>query len=188
MSPYQPLVWGNTALQHYNSNTNSWKQIKCSEILGLLDSERMRRTCSKFPLHLHLDSEAEVNCDTILDNSAYDPRFILPLLSYLLSSEVYIDKHMKFIEVGALNLAFSAMSSKDRDMRCAGFHVVSKLNAALEAAKLSQEKQVWAHVISLLRLGIVTSSLTREGRVSSIITQVILYLQITCQFAHCLIT
>jgi len=59
MSPYQPLVWGTTALQHYNSNTNSWKQIKCSEILALLDSETMRRTCAKFPLHPLLGQDAD---------------------------------------------------------------------------------------------------------------------------------
>ena len=36
---------------------------------------------------------------------------------------------------------------------------------------MNQEKQIWTHVISLLRLGVVTSSLSKGGRVSSIITQ-----------------
>ena len=31
--------------------------------------------------------------------------------------------------------------------------------------------QVWGHLVSLLRLGLVTSSLTRGGRVSSLVTQ-----------------
>merc|ERR1711971_1548587 len=75
------------------------------------------------------------------------------------------------IEVGALSLALCSLSSKDRDMRSAGYHVLARLTTALEAAKLSQEKQVWLHVISILRLGVVTNNLTKAGRVSSIITQ-----------------
>ena len=172
LSPYQPLVWGSTAVQHYNNNNSSaWSQIKCSEILGLLDPAIMRRTCDKFPLYLQLDPEAEVDNDSIEDATVYDPRFLLPVLSYLLTSDVFIDKHMKFLEVGALNLAFSSLSSKDHHMRSAGYHVLAKLNSALLSAKLNQEKQIWTHVISLLRLGVVTSNLTRGGRVSSLITQ-----------------
>ena len=57
-------------------------------------------------------------------------------------------------------------------MRCAGYTVLARLTSAMEAAKLSQEKQVWTHVISLLRHGIVTSNLSRAGRLSCIITQV----------------
>ena len=172
LSPYQPLVWGPPAAPHYSvSNSNGWKQIKCSEILGMLDTNLMRRTCEKFPIMLPLDVECEISDDDIEDESIYDPRFLLPMLSYLLSSEVYIDKHIKFLEVGAVGLALCSLASKDRDVRRAGYHVVAKVNSALETAKLSQEKQIWTHMISLLRLGVVTSSLTKAGRVSSIITQ-----------------
>ena len=173
LSPFQPLVWGQQAAQHYSSASSGqgWRQAKCSEILGFLDPAIVRRTCNKFPLMLQLDPETEVSEEDIQATDLYDPRFLLPLFSHLLSPDVYIDKHIKFIEVGALNLALCSLSSKDRDMRSAGYHVLTRLTSALEAAKLSQEKQVWLHVISILRLGVVTNNLTKAGRVSSIITQ-----------------
>ena len=173
LSPFQPLVWGQQAAQHYSSASNGqgWRQAKCSEILGFLDPVMVRRTCNKFPLLLQLDPEAEVAEEDIHATDLYDPRFLLPVFSHLLSPDVYIDKHIKFVEVGALNLALCSLSSKDRDMRSAGYHVLARLSSALEAAKLIQEKQVWLHVISILRLGVVSNNLTKAGRVSSIITQ-----------------
>ena len=142
-----------------------------SEVLAQFDPDLMRRTSEKFPLTLMLDPEAEVGEEDVTDITAYDPRFVLPVLSHLLSSEVYIDKHMKFLEVGGLHLALSSLSSKDRAVRAAGYTVLARLLKAMEAAKLSQEKQVWSHVISLLRHGILQSNLGRGGRLSSIITQ-----------------
>ena len=134
-----------------------------SEVLAQFEPDLMRRTSEKFPLTLLLDPEAEVREEDVTDRTAYDPRFVLPVLSQLLSSEVYIDKHMKFLEVGGLHLALSSLSSKDRAVRCAGYTVLARLLKAMEAAKLSQEKQVWSHVISLLRHGIVQSNLGRGG-------------------------
>ena len=139
--------------------------------MAQFDPDLMRRSSEKFPLTLPLDPEAEVREEDLTDWSAYDPRFVLPLLCHLLSSEVYIDKHLKFLEVGGLNLALSSLSSKDRAVRCAGYTILARLTKALEVARLSQEKQVWSHVISLLRHGLGQSNLARGGRLSCIITQ-----------------
>ena len=172
LGPFQPFVFGSAAVQHYSSASQTgWRQAKFSEALAQFDPELMRRTSEKFPLKLSLDPEAEVLEEDISDKSYYDPRFVLPVLCHLLSSEVYIDKHLKFLEVGALHLTLSCLSSKDKAMRCVGYTVLSRLTAAMEAAKLNQEKQVWTHVISLLRHGIMTSNLGRAGRLSCIITQ-----------------
>ena len=150
MSPYQPLCWGAPAVQRYNNNNGAgWKQAKCSEVLSLLSPETMRATCDRFPTNLGLDPEADIEDEP--DQGLYDPRFVLPLLSHLLTSDIYIDKHIKFLEVGALNLAMSALASRDKAMRTAGYHVLARLNSALMSAKLSQEKQVWIHLVSLLR-------------------------------------
>ena len=172
LGPFQPFIFGPPAVQHYSSaGQTAWKQAKFSEVLAQFDPDLMRRTSEKFPLTLLLDPEAEVREEDVTDTTAYDPRFVLPVLAQLLSSEVYIDKHMKFLEVGGLHLALSSLSSKDRAVRCAGYTVLARLLKAMEAAKLSQEKQVWSHVISLLRHGIVQSNLGRGGRLSCIITQ-----------------
>ena len=172
LSPFQPFIFGPAAAQHYSSaGQTAWKQAKFSEVLAQLDPDLVRRSSEKFPLTLPLDPEAEVREDEVPDCSAYDPRFVLPLLCHLLSSEVYIDKHLKLLEVGGLHLSLSSLSSKDRSMRCAGYTVLARLTKAMEEARLSQEKQVWSHVVALLRHGIGQSNLARGGRLSCIITQ-----------------
>ena len=143
LAPFQPLVWGPAAAQHYAATgSGGWGEAKCSEVLALLEPGLVTRTCDAFPLHLYLDPELEVAEAELEDEGVYDPRFLLPLLSHLLSSDVYIDKHVKFLESGALGLALCSLASRDRAMRAAGYHVVSRLHAALQSAKLSQEKQV----------------------------------------------
>ena len=57
-------------------------------------------------------------------------------------------------------------------MRAAGYHVLTKLNSAFESAKLVHEKQVWTHLISLLRVGIIKGNQNRGGRISGLNTQV----------------
>ena len=115
MSPYHPLHWGPSALQRYNNNNAAaFKHAQCSNILALFDPHKMRMTCERFPASLALDPEAHVQDDLIEDNTIYDPRFVLTLLSHLLTSNIFIDKHLKFVEVGAINIAICSLSSKDQ--------------------------------------------------------------------------
>ena len=78
LSPFQPLVWGQQAAQHYSSASSGqgWRQAKCSEILGFLDPAIVRRTCNKFPLMLQLDPENEVSEEDIQASDLYAPRFL----------------------------------------------------------------------------------------------------------------
>ncbi|CAB4063940.1 unnamed protein product [Lepeophtheirus salmonis] len=115
---FQPIVWGSLAISRYTIGTsekkNLWKVPRCSEILGLIDADKMYETAINFPIEMTLFNE-----NTFYENdpSKYDPRFYLQLFSSLCSSERYIDKHLKLQEYGALALALASISSKDEDMR-----------------------------------------------------------------------
>jgi len=172
LSQYQPFMFGPVAVQHYAVMAGgAWKQPKVSEVLGMLDKDLLRRSCISFPLSLSLDPQADVEDDTCPDTTLYDPRFMLPFLSQLLSPEMYMDKHMKLVDSGALSYAITSLSSRDWSVRAAGYHLLARVRAAMDAAKLMQEKQVWLHVIDLVRNGLAAiSSTSRCVRVSSLVT------------------
>lgn len=48
----------------------------------------------------------------------------------------------KFIEVNALGLAVAALSSYDRNMRAAAYHVLSSFRFHLEVARFREQRQV----------------------------------------------
>jgi hypothetical protein len=45
-------------------------------------------------------------------------RFILPFLSSVTGADVYVDRHLKIVEVGGLGLAIAALASKDYGQEC----------------------------------------------------------------------
>jgi hypothetical protein len=145
LAQYQPLVWGPAAAKHYSAA--GWKAPLASEQLGLLDREKMRATGLRFPLHHALVGEEEVEEDVW---QLYDPGFLLPWLGHL-CREVYLDKHMRLLDSGVLPLALSLTSSAAPCVRAAAYTLLHLLHTALSAAKLAQEKQVWLHLLSLVR-------------------------------------
>ena len=168
LSSYQPLVWGQSAMSRYGTKSVS-KVTKISEVLGLIEPEKMIRSAVHFPIHLPLFFTE--SCD--LDSSLYDPRFFLPLVSQLCASGNYIDRHLKLIESGVLGLAFASLSSHDPSMRSLGCTVLSRIHLHIQAAKksLSAEKQIWMHLINLVRNGLVASMVNNElRRIPSVVT------------------
>eukprot|EP00092_Neocalanus_flemingeri_P057326 GFUD01068113.1.p1 GENE.GFUD01068113.1~~GFUD01068113.1.p1 ORF type:complete len:1909 (-),score=640.60 GFUD01068113.1:4-5181(-) len=173
LSQFQPFMFGPVAVQHYAAMAGgAWKQPKVSEVLGILDKDLMRRSCVSLPLSLPLDPQADVGKEAFPDTTLYDPRFILPFLSQLLSPEMYMDKHMKLVDSGALSYAISSLASREWGVRAAGYHVLARVQTAMDTAKLAQEKQVWLHLISLIRNGVASSSnnTSRCVRLSSLVT------------------
>ena len=51
-----------------------------------------------------------------------------------------------------------------------GWTVLARLVTALQAAKLNQEKQVWLHLVSLLRVGLAGGAVPQAGRLSSLVS------------------
>ena len=85
----------------------------------------MNRTISAFPLHLSLDPTTDVEISAEQE-ALYDPRFMLPYISSLTGPDVYIDRHMKLVESGAISLAVMALSSTQQDMRSIGYHILHR--------------------------------------------------------------
>ena len=80
-------------------------QPEANEVVGLLESDKLLQTANHFPVDLSFDSfETEGSSDD------YDPRFLLPLLAHILSSE-YRVQCGKFAQSGVTSLIMAAMSS-----------------------------------------------------------------------------
>ena len=164
LSQFKPLLWGQSALGHYSARQKAgvgaalWKVPKTSEILALIESERMIRSAFDFPLRLELRPDASDGGDGADDDrTRYDPRFFLPLLCQMCSPGVYIDRHLHLVECGALALVFASFSSRDKNMRSVGYVALARIYQQLEAAKLSAEKKVWLHLVDMVRNGVRAS-------------------------------
>jgi len=86
-------------------------QPETGEIISLLDSDKLLATAYSFPVELNLDS-----IEMSEKEECYDPRFIVPLLSHILSSE-YVVQCGKFTQSGAASVLFAALSSECGQVR-----------------------------------------------------------------------
>ena len=154
LGTYRPCLWGKVAVEHYRggARASSLSKIpKVSEVLALIDAKRMEKTATNFPITLELTPMSSNNC--YFGHDLYDPRFFLPLLSQICSPGMFVDRHLRLMESGSMALVFSSLSSRDKNMRSLGYTVLSRMYSQLEAAKLTEEKKVWLHVVDLVRNG-----------------------------------
>merc|ERR1712037_639130 len=150
LSHHLPLVFGPTAARHYAAN--GWKAPKSSELLLLLDREKVQETCNRFTLNLTLEEDGAEDQEEAVWQ-LYDPRFLLPWLHHPLV-EVHLDKHLRLIDSGVLSLALALASSGAACTRSAAYALLHLIFTSLQAAKLAQEKQVWLQVLSLVKNGV----------------------------------
>ena len=170
----QPLLWGQAAVSKYSTLHNKMsKMTQSSEILQLIQPERMLRSALKLPLNLKMDiSNVDVAID--YDSNYYDPRFFLPLICNLCIPGAYVDRHLKLIDSGVLALVFASFSSYDPPMRALGCTALCRVHDQIASAKkaLSAEKQIWLHLIDVVKNGLA-QQLDEQGvpkRVPSITT------------------
>ena len=175
LAMYQPLLWGQAAASKYSTlHSKISKSTRTSEVLQLIEPERMLRSALKFPLQAKIEfSEDQSIID--YDASYYDPRFFIPLICHLCSPDAYIDKHLKLIESGVLALVFRSFSSHDSQMRALGCTALCRIYNQMASAKkaLSAEKQIWLHLIEVARNGLAQQIDESNGvpkRVPSIAT------------------
>ena len=80
LSLYQPLLWGQAAASKYSTmHSKISKSTRTSEVLQLIEPERMLRSALKFPLQARIELSAEESVIEY-DGFYYDPRFFLPLI------------------------------------------------------------------------------------------------------------
>ncbi len=151
LAEFSPLLWGPPAVSHYSAKkesraTSLWRVPKASEVLSLIEPEKMSRTAADFPLDLPLDASTDAEADDKADGDKeeedgvlaspddkgrYDPRFFLPVLSQLCSPGSYVDRHLHLVERGGLALALAALSSHHQDVRKAGYLVLARIHQVL---------------------------------------------------------
>ena len=125
---YRPYLWGQAAAAHYSvqrgaSTSRLSQQADTSQVLTLLDSEKMLKTAFKFPIRLKLNGNKETKSSDYQDEDDeeeygegeytggdYDPRFLLPVLAHILSPE-YALQCLKFTQSSATSVLFASLSS-----------------------------------------------------------------------------
>lgn len=144
LQAFKPLVWGQAAVSKFSlltkAPTKMAKSLKVSEVLALIQPEKM------FQSALNFNQEGDF----------YDPKFFLPLICQLCAPDNFVDKHLKLMESGCLALAFASLSCRDTHIRQLGLVTLSRIYKQLERARksLSAEKQVWLHLVDLVRNGL----------------------------------
>ena len=80
-------------------------------MVALLESDRLLRTAYHFPVDVTLAS-----FDLAEPSDDYDPRFLVPVLAHILSSQ-YVVHCAKFTQSAAPSLLFASMSSNCGEVR-----------------------------------------------------------------------
>ncbi len=159
---FSPILWSQSAISHYSvlgnqtssSRAGLWKVPKTSEILALVDPDKMSNTSINFPLKMSLVPSGEGSDDHHDDPKIYDHRFFLPLICQVCAPGVFVDRHLRLIETGCLSMALASLSSWDELTRSVGYLVLSRIYSQLETAKLTAEKRIWLHLVDIVRNGV----------------------------------
>ncbi|XP_078416304.1 nucleolar pre-ribosomal-associated protein 1 isoform X1 [Cetorhinus maximus] len=155
------LLWGPAAVEHHkirkSLGKSLWQQPSMEEILTLLDREKMFQTIINFPQHrciLPEDGKALVFKEYSIKepHNIYDPCFLLPLFSGLITSEAVVDCY-KFVDVNALGLTVAALSSYDPKVRAAAYHILGNYYTHLEAARFREKRQL-LYLLDVVKNGI----------------------------------
>ncbi|XP_077977057.1 nucleolar pre-ribosomal-associated protein 1-like [Glandiceps talaboti] len=166
MWEFRPYIWGPSALDHHSNRKkfgrSLWNEPNMRDILNLLDKDKMYETVMKFPWRRTLKASHHDN--RVVDSSVYDPSFLLPLFSHLLTPESVVDCK-RFIEWHGLGLAVATLSSIDSAMRAAAYHVIMSYFHHLEGARFHEQRQI------LYLLNCLKNSITEPNtRISSVMT------------------
>ncbi|KAK3579962.1 hypothetical protein CHS0354_000838 [Potamilus streckersoni] len=170
MTEYKPFLWGEKAIEHHmvkrTLGPSLWKQPTMEQVLETLQPDVMKKTILKFPLRRKLQVlDVEDAKSFQSETDCYDPNFLMPLFSQLLSPDSLVDCQ-KFIELHCLSLCFAAISSHDKTMRYAAYHVLASYQHHLEGAHFSGKHQV------LYFMNFVKNSVAVPGtKLACIITQ-----------------
>ncbi|XP_071485396.1 nucleolar pre-ribosomal-associated protein 1-like [Diadema antillarum] len=162
MSEYRPYIWGSEAVSQYSARKalgrTLWKQPGVKDVLKLLDPKLLLDSMLRFPLDQPLQPDVkEGAASESLENAAlYDPSFLLPLFSHLLSPENLVPCEM-FVECNALGFTLASLSSCHGDIRRAGYHTLSSFCHHLEGARFRGRREI-AYVLEILKNSVTTTN------------------------------
>ncbi|XP_072018775.1 nucleolar pre-ribosomal-associated protein 1-like [Amphiura filiformis] len=155
MWDYRPYMWGPVAITQHASRKalgqNLWQQPTMREVLELLDPVRLHKSALNFPLDKNLMEYGDDDDTWYVREMAkcYDPSFLLPLFSHLLTPEAVVDCK-KFAECHALEYTIAALGSHNAQMRTAAYHVLAAYHQHLMGARLMGKRELM-YIIECLR-------------------------------------
>ncbi|RUP46033.1 ribosome 60S biogenesis N-terminal-domain-containing protein [Jimgerdemannia flammicorona] len=112
-----------------------------AESLALLDPLVMTYSYTRFPVTKALRGEEKEKREKEFAAPTYDPAFLLPLFSSLMTYGNQLDCR-KFIETNALGFVVTAMSSLDEDVRRVAYFLMDEFYILLEHATFREKKQI----------------------------------------------
>ncbi|CAC5395757.1 URB1 [Mytilus coruscus] len=154
ISEYRPYLWGPKAVEHHSVQKtigpSLMKKASIDQVIENLDQTMLHKSVLNFPLRRKLQAytlQDSTECKSSPD--IYDPCFILPLFSHILTPDQLIDCR-KFVERGCLGYVLAALSCHDSTMRGAAYFVLDNFLHHLEGSRFPEKDQV-LYVMDLLR-------------------------------------
>lgn len=155
LAEFGQLFWGPAAVEHHKTRKSLgkslWQQPSMEEILSLLDREKMLLTIINFPQQRRILPEGGKEM-LFEGKNLYDPCFLLPLFSGLITSESVVDCY-KFVDVNAFGLTVASLSSYDPKIRAAAYHILGNYHMHLEAAHFKEKRQL-LYLLDVVKNGI----------------------------------
>ncbi|XP_067849273.1 nucleolar pre-ribosomal-associated protein 1 isoform X2 [Heptranchias perlo] len=159
LAEFSLLLWGPAAVEHHKTRKSLgkslWQQPSMEEILSLLDREKMFQTIINFPQHRRIlpeEGKEFKDYNIKAPHNLYDPCFLLPLFSGLMTPETVVDCY-KFVDVNALGLTVAALSSYDPKVRAAAYHILGNYYMHLEGARFREKRQL-LYLLDVVKNGI----------------------------------
>ncbi|XP_033740037.1 nucleolar pre-ribosomal-associated protein 1-like [Pecten maximus] len=182
MKEYRPYLWGSKATEQHtirkSMGASLWKQPSTDQVLEYIDRDRLQRSIVKFPLLRKLQPGLLQDLSVFgVDDDLYDPCFILPLFSSLLSPDSYVNCR-KFAETLCLGYTIAALSCHDAGVRGVAYHVLAQYLHHLEGARFPEQQQM-LYLVSLLR-----DSVTRPNTKLACTITVFLARMVSLMFLH----
>ncbi|OWF47467.1 nucleolar pre-ribosomal-associated protein 1-like [Mizuhopecten yessoensis] len=182
MKEYKPYLWGPKASEQHSirksMGSSLWKQPSTDQVLEYIDHDRLQRSFLKFPLLRKLQPGLLQDLSVYgVDDDLYDPCFILPLFSSLLSPESYVDCR-KFAETLCLGYTIAALSCHDSGVRGVAYHVLARYLHHIEGARFPEQQQI-LYLVTLIR-----DSVTRPNSKLACIITIFLARMVSLMFVH----
>ncbi|KAJ8315749.1 hypothetical protein KUTeg_007899 [Tegillarca granosa] len=157
MSEFKPFLWGAKAVEQQSIKNSLgpslWKQPTLENVMENLDPAKLHYSILNFPLRRKLmPLMVQTITDCKSEDDVYDPCFILPLFSYLMSPDSLLDCR-RVVESNCLGYIMAAISSHDTAMRGATYHVLGEYMQHLEGARFPEKDQV-LYLLQLLQRSI----------------------------------
>ena len=162
----QPFVWDTNVDSYLQSRTKATTHLthahNPNDVLSNFSTVILNETIANFPVTRNYSEVYSAELITV-----YDPCFILPLFSYILSPGVVVECR-KFAELGCLGVLFRSMSSLSYDVRASAAHCLERYASHMTYNSFREKRQ-----ISLI-LDIAANTLSEEiPRIPSVHTSLL---------------